>query len=159
MKLSNGFREMATPTRYLLDTNVLVHFVRGSLVWDQIRTTHQPLLVTPTPQYCLVSEGEIRSLALQWKWGTKKLEQMEFCLGFFQTQSIDHPKIIRSYAAIDAYCESIGQSLGKNDLWIAATAAVIGATLLTTDRDFDRLAPKYLDRVWIDPDTGQVASS
>ena len=44
--------------------------------------------------------------------------------------------------------------MGKNDVWIAATAAVTGATLLTTDRDFDRLTPQFLTRVWIDPDTG-----
>lgn len=43
--------------------------------------------------------------------------------------------------------------LGKNDVWIAATAAVRRATLLTTDRDLDRLAPRFLTREWIDPDT------
>lgn len=56
-------------------------------------------------------------------------------------------------AVIDAYCESVGQPMGKNDLWIAATTATVGATLVTTDRDFDRLAPRFLFRVWVDPDT------
>jgi len=46
--------------------------------------------------------------------------------------------------------------MGKNDLWIAATAAVTGATLLTTDRDFDKLAPRFLAREWIDPETSPM---
>jgi len=62
-------------------------------------------------------------------------------------------KLIQMYATLDSFCESVGQPLGKNDLWIAATAAVIGATLLTIDRDFDRLAPQFFARDWIDPDT------
>lgn len=49
--------------------------------------------------------------------------------------------------------------MGKNDLWIAATAAAMGATLLTTDRDFDRLAPRFLSRIWIDPDIRWPASN
>lgn len=76
---------------------------------------------------------------------------MEFCLGFFQRQTIDDDEILRMYATIDAYCESVGQTMGKNDLWIAATAAILGATIITTDHDFDKLAPRFLSREWIDP--------
>ena len=88
---------------------------------------------------------------MQWRWADKKLAQMEFALGYFVRRSIDDPDLIRAYATIDAYCEFIGQSMGKNDLWIAATAAVTGATLITTDRDFDRIAPQVLNRIWVDP--------
>jgi tRNA(fMet)-specific endonuclease VapC len=79
-------------------------------------------------------------------------------LGFFKTLTIHEPDVIRAYAAIDAYCEEIGQPLGKNDLWIAATAAVTGARLLTTDRDFDRLVPRFLARDWINPNTTSVGA-
>lgn len=41
--------------------------------------------------------------------------------------------------------------MGKNDLWIAATAHVLGAHVLTTDKDFDHLAPHFLSYSWIDP--------
>jgi len=40
--------------------------------------------------------------------------------------------------------------MGKNDLWIAATAHVTGATLLTADADFDHLNGAFLNRVLID---------
>ena len=50
-----------------------------------------------------------------------------------------------------ALCQEGAQPLGKNDLWIAATAHVTGATLLTTDKDFDHLAGQFLKREWVDP--------
>lgn len=34
--------------------------------------------------------------------------------------------------------------MGKNDLWIAATAHVIKAHLFTTDNDFNHLDPSYI---------------
>jgi tRNA(fMet)-specific endonuclease VapC len=41
--------------------------------------------------------------------------------------------------------------MGKNDLWIAATASVLKARLLTTDHDFDHLDGIFLDVLYIDP--------
>ncbi len=95
----------------------------------------------------------MRSLSVQWRWADKKLSQMEFALSYFDRWPIEHSALLTAYATIDAFCESVGQSMGKNDLWIAATAAVAGATLITTDRDFDRLAPRFLTRIWVDPDS------
>lgn len=40
--------------------------------------------------------------------------------------------------------------MGKNDLWIAATASVLEATLITTDKDFGHLDTKYLKLVLVD---------
>ena len=57
---------------------------------------------------------------------------------------------------IDAHLQRTGRPLGKNDVWIAATAAVTGARLLTTDKDFDRLDPLFLSRDWIDLDASTV---
>jgi predicted nucleic acid-binding protein len=39
--------------------------------------------------------------------------------------------------------------MGKNDLWIAATGAVFGLTLLTADNDFSHLNGIYLDIIMI----------
>jgi hypothetical protein len=41
--------------------------------------------------------------------------------------------------------------MGQNDLGIAAIAKATGATLLTTDKDFDHLHPNHLQRIYIDP--------
>jgi predicted nucleic acid-binding protein len=50
-----------------------------------------------------------------------------------------------SEAAADAYAkikrsqQQRGLSLDENDLWIAATASALGATLVTSDNDFRRI--------------------
>jgi tRNA(fMet)-specific endonuclease VapC len=35
--------------------------------------------------------------------------------------------------------------MGKNDLWIAATAALLGATLVTLDNDFGHLSDFFIE--------------
>ncbi len=35
-------------------------------------------------------------------------------------------------------------NMGKNDLWIAATASVLNLELLTTDSDFDHLDGEFI---------------
>ena len=146
---------MSAP-RYLLDTNILVHFVRGSEVWTRVRDAYHLLTAEPRPLVSVVTVGELRSLAIQWKWAGRKLDQVEFALASFEAYDISAPELIRTYALIDADCEARGQPMGKNDVWIAATAAVTGARLLTTDRDFDRLYPHLIDRDWIDPNATSV---
>lgn len=44
------------------------------------------------------------------------------------------------YANLKATQQQRGLSLDENDLWIAATALLIGATLVTRDSDFQRIA-------------------
>jgi tRNA(fMet)-specific endonuclease VapC len=141
---------VATPL-YLLDTNIMVHYVRGDAVWAKIREEYQLFIVEPTPIISIVTAGELRSLALQFKWGNAKLDRMEFALGYFDEMPIESRKLVDAYSKIDAFTQSIGQSMGKNDLWIAATAVIFDARLLTTDRDFDRLDPLFLTRDWIAP--------
>jgi len=46
--------------------------------------------------------------------------------------------------------------MGQNDIWIAATAATLGAWLMTTDEDFEHLHPKYIQRISIDAKTGET---
>ena len=69
-------------------------------------------------------------------------------------------EIADRYAEIDAYnqnklpARSLGRTarnMGKNDLWIAATASVLGAILLTTNHDFDHLDGMYVQLAKITP--------
>jgi len=136
---------------YLLDTNVLVQLIRQSSLGQYINQTFEPLMTTPRPLISIVTEGELRSLAYQWNWGEFKKNQLDFLCGFFGRYAIDNSEVIEAYAAIDAYSESVGRPMGKNDVWIAATTYVTGATLLTTDRDFDHLPSHFFHREWIDP--------
>jgi predicted nuclease of predicted toxin-antitoxin system len=71
---------------------------------------------------------------------------------------IHEREILYAYAEIDHWSRTKGIRMGKNDLWIAATAKAASMTILTTDKDFDHLHPTdpsrswRVDRVWIDPD-------
>jgi predicted nucleic acid-binding protein len=41
------------------------------------------------------------------------------------------------------------RKMGKNDLWIAATASLLNASLITTDADFDHLNDVFLNVIKI----------
>lgn len=131
-------------TLYFLDTNILVHLVRDDATGQHIKRKYRLLTTEPRPLISGVTEGELRSLAYQWKWGEPKKEQMRFFLSFFWRVPIEKPEVFEAYAAIDAWCEAKGISMGKNDLWIAASAHVFQAHLLTTDKDFDHLQPTFI---------------
>ncbi len=142
---------VAAPTLYVLDTSILVHAVRRGRVWDRIRARYNLLAVEPRPVMSVVSVGEMRSLAYQRGWGREKRDQLDFLLGYFRRMSIDTPAVIEQYALIDSHSQRRGRSLGKNDVWIAATTVDLGGHLLTCDTDFDDLDTRFLARTWIDP--------
>ncbi len=69
--------------------------------------------------------------------------------------------IISAYARIDAYSQGklpenplpqrmTSRNMGKNDVWIAATAHAANATLVTTDHDFDHLEGTFFKLNQID---------
>jgi tRNA(fMet)-specific endonuclease VapC len=133
-----------TQEALLLDTNILVHLVRRDRVGLQLKTEYDLLLREPRPVICAVTEGELRSLVFQFGWGRQKAEQARYLLRYFQRIPIEDENVFESYAVVDAYSESTGHPMGKNDLWIAAVATSLDLHLLTTDRDFDHLIPDFL---------------
>ncbi len=141
---------MVSPIPDLLDTNIFVHLVRDDAVGQHLKRERQLLLTEVTPAFCVVTEGELRSLAYQFDWGEEKVEKMRFLLEYFRRVPIDTPATMEAYAVIDAYSKSQGIKMGKNDLWIAAVAHVTGFELLTTDADFDHLHPAFLRRTRIE---------
>lgn len=93
---------------YLLDTNILVHLIRGDFIGEYIKATDSPYLSDPKPFICVVSDGELRSLALQWSWGERRLDQMDYLLGFFRRVQIERRDVLRAYATLDAYGQANG---------------------------------------------------
>ena len=138
-------------TLYLLDTNILVHLVRSDALWQQIRERYDLLMTETRPLLSPATEAELRSFAYQRHWGDVRLEQMRYYLGYFGRAPLETPSMLEAYALIDAYSERVGRSMGKNDVWIAATAHVTGARLLTTDQDFLHLAELFLTMEYIAP--------
>lgn len=136
---------------YLLDTNILVAYVRLNRVYAAMERRFALLTTTPAPLVSIVSEGEIRALAQELGWGTSRRQVLEDLLTYFTIIPLPFAGVIDAYVEVSEQCRRSGRVLSKNDLWIAATAIATGATLLTTDRDFDPLHRTLLTREWIDP--------
>lgn len=146
---------------YLLDTGILVGYVRGAAYAEYVEESFG---VTKPPNIALisvVSKGEVYSLAMQFGWDDPRKKQLEDLLNKIPFVDVSSDRIIRQYAEIDAFSQGkhplqklpnglSSRNMGKNDIWIAATASVINATLLTTDHDFDHLDGIYVKVAFID---------
>lgn len=142
---------------YLLDTNILVHFVRSSILWEKLESNLQPFNKENTIHISAVTKGEILSFAKQTGWGKPKLEKLHNLLLPTTCIAIDgESPLMNAYADIDAYSQGKhpdyqpivafnARNMGKNDLWIAATAFLFGIPLVTTDHDFDHLYPDFIE--------------
>ncbi len=147
--------------RYLLDTNILMLYVRNDSRYKYIDSNYNPISGESTSVISVVTEGELKAISLKRQWGSIKMEVAKSILRDFLKADINVNEIIERYAEIDAFSEgklaskplgSSARKMGKNDLWIAATASVLGLTLLTTDKDFDHLKDVYLDLAFVDLD-------
>ena len=145
--------------RYLLDTNILMFYIRKDSRFGYIDKEYAPFSTVSTSVISVVTEGELKSIALKYQWGLKKMQVVESTLQDFLIADIRVAEIIKRYAEIDAFSDgklkekplgTSARNMGKNDLWIAATASVLGLTLLTTDDDFSHLKDVYLDLEFID---------
>jgi len=137
---------------YLLDTNLLVYSLRNDRRWDIVCQSYA--IEDNNNFISVVSLGELWSLAFRNEWGQNGIEKLERLNQSFIIADINIESIIRRYAEIDAFSqgklkgmqlELSARNMGKNDLWIAATASALNLTLLTTDRDFDHLSPSFLN--------------
>ncbi len=148
---------MAVPL-FLLDTNILVALIRGGQLGQYIDTTYQLRGQPYKPLICVVTKGEVLSLARQFGWQAAKLQALAQLLqNDVVVVDIDQTAVIDAYVEIEwvSHNHPVGAyNMGKNDLWIAAATKATGATLLTTDTDFDHLHPTQLQRIYIAPRFG-----
>lgn len=144
---------------YLFDTNILLLYMRPSDLKEKVEQMLNLQDKRDTLIVSVVSVGEIKSLAIQNKWGERRLEKLEALLQKILIADIRINSILQRYAEIDAFSQGklstlkanfTARNMGKNDLWIAATASVLNIPLLTTDNDFDHLNDVYLSLQKID---------
>lgn len=141
---------------YLLDTNILLHYFRQDRVHEFVEENYHPFSVENDVVISVVSLGEAASITLRNQWKPSKRQKMLEALGEILAIDIRTEAIIEKYAEIEAFSQNkipnkplpqgiTARNMGKNDLWIAATASVIQATLLSTDKDFEHLDKIFLD--------------
>ena len=135
---------IGTDDLILLDTNVLIHWIRQNDTGIQLRDTIKLHERTDRPLYSTVVEGELRALAAVWKWGTKKLESLDELLAELVRVEAGLPDVVQAYADIYAADQSGGHNTGQNDMWISATAKAAGAIFLTCDDDCNWMNPSLV---------------
>lgn len=139
-------------TQLLLDTGIVIYLCRGGTSADRLDERYELLSRPHMPWISVVSAGELYAFAERNGWGRSRRETLESLLSNLVVVDINYDPIVQAYARFDAHLTKIGRRMGQqNDLWIAATAAATGAVILTTDLDFDKLAPGYVHREWVDP--------
>lgn len=143
---------------FLFDTNILLFYIRENATASIIDATYNPFGRGNTPILSVVSVGEIKSIALRSEWGKTKLTKLKELMSLFVITDINSDDVLDIYAEIDAFSQGnlknkplkiTARNMGKNDLWIAATAASTASTLLTSDNDFDHLDGQFFDIIKI----------
>ena len=141
--------------RLVLDTGVLLGLVLDR-PWPALETCG----VRDADAFCftsIVRHAELLSLSRQRGWGREKKERVAGVLEAVPAIPVQSRELLAIYARVDAW--SLGKepgpngeppvqpsrTMGKNDLWVAATARLGQATLVTTDKDFE-----HLHEVWFD---------
>ena len=145
---------MSGAVRYLLDTDILLAYIRAGKLGQYVEDTYAIRASAFHPLICVVTVGEIRAFAPRNNWGQDKIATMNELLEELVWVDIADPQVL------DAYVEVVnsrpkGFTIPQNDMWIAAAACATKAVLLTTDDHYDYLAGRLIEREKIDPAKGK----
>ncbi len=146
--------------KYVLDTNIVLFYLRKNQLSRWVDEQYDPLANENDAILCAVTHGELASIALQNDWSEVKKKSIREFTNKLITVDLNNEALAQRYAEIEAYSQGklksikspfTARNMGKNDLWIAATASMLEATLLTSDKDFNHLHNVFLTVIWIDP--------
>lgn len=127
----------------LLDTNVVLHLVRGNDYGRRIDEAHNLHGRAERPLISIVTWGELLAFAKNHGWGVPRMDTLLKVVRQLVVVDIT-VEIVEQYAIIRDFLWKRGATCGDNDAWIAATAAAMSAVLITTDADFDPLGAEII---------------
>lgn len=121
--------------RYLLDTNVWIHYLKNAVspVASRLRQTPASEVAV-----CSVVWAELLHGARKYERRDERQARVERTLAPYQSLPFDDAAAWR-YAAIRDDLETRGEVIGSNDLLIAAIALSHGLVLVTNDAGFGRV--------------------
>jgi tRNA(fMet)-specific endonuclease VapC len=144
---------------YLLDTNLIIIYSRESRIAKKIEDDYKLFDEKNSLAISVVTLGEIDAFTKKLGIGDRRKRKIEAVVSRLAIVSINTKEIITRYGDIDAFSQRklkqdkgnfSARNMGKNDIWIAATASAYDLTLLTTDKDFDHLRGEYLKLEYLD---------
>jgi tRNA(fMet)-specific endonuclease VapC len=123
------------PSAYLLDTNTVSAGMADNAK-VKVRLSAVPNSVT-----CTIVVGEVRYGIERLPAGKRRTNLEAKAIHVFAALPVEPiaPAAGSEYGRIRWALEKQGFNLGDNDLWIAATALSLGATLVTNDHAFRRV--------------------
>lgn len=143
--------------RLVLDTNVLLYYIRDNVTAEFLERSYG-LLGDPTnePIISIVTVAEIQVLAYRNRWGKDKIATLDRLLKRLPIIDVRYQNLVDAYIDIELYSLNIHPArkregsaikMGKNDIWIAATAHITNAHLVSSDSDFKHLDGSYLELI------------
>jgi len=144
---------------YLLDTNILVAYSRSANLANALEAELQLFGGNHNLAISAVTIGELNSLTYRNNYGKKRKSEMEQFVNKLFKININIREILDLYGQIDAFSQGkfsektspfTARNMGKNDIWIAATASAYDMTLITTDKDFNHLNEEFLEVKYVD---------
>jgi tRNA(fMet)-specific endonuclease VapC len=123
---------------YLLDTTIFSYMLKQNA---KVLARMASLSAADRLAICSIVRGEVLYGLERLPHGKKKQDLGAKVTGLFRALHCEPvpERAADQYARIKRETERKGTRLDENDLWIAATALSLRATLVTTDSDFRRV--------------------
>jgi tRNA(fMet)-specific endonuclease VapC len=141
---------------FVLDTNILIHLIRQT---PDVQAYLNKIGAFNRNNYMnisIVSVAELKTFAYRNNWGASKMTALNALVTALNPIAIDNQNIVDAYVEIDLFSQgkhpqqplpkgASARTMGKNDIWIAATTYFLDAQLVTTDSDFLHLDSVFFD--------------
>jgi predicted nucleic acid-binding protein len=88
---------------YLLDTNVVLHLVRGNAVGKELADAFGLLNSVNRPLVSIVTHGELFLLAARNNWGAEKRTVLENALDNLVTVDLNDKAVLSAYVEVQQY--------------------------------------------------------
>lgn len=110
-----------------------------------------------------MSIAEVVAVAERRGWGEQKMQRLQDVFNEVPTVTYNERRVAYTYADLSNWTQGAASSrivnepspkparkMQENDLWIAATAHCLGATLVTEDKDFCHLKDIWFSLLYVD---------
>lgn len=149
---------------FILDTNILIAYLKENPLFTKVSEDNNLNIEDAFIMISSISKGELLSLAMQNNWGERKVNILNKLLSEVVIIDIagNDENLLKAYAEIDAFSlqrhptkklSGSAKPMGKNDMWIAATAFATNSTLLTADGKFMHLDKEFINVKFYHPNS------